>query len=127
VIRTIASAARASSRNGKRMISLRRIGLFISPPRPLSPRTCRRSMRAIHARFIAFAKCRIRPVVLSGSVEGVMKQVALSFACAAAALLAVPVMGQVAPAPQPIAVGQTVSGELNPNDAQRRSGKFEDV
>src|SRR4051812_15401692 len=84
-------------------------------------------MRAIHARFIAFAKCRVRPVVLSGSVEGVMKQVALSFACAAAALLAVPVMGQVAPAPQPIAVGQTVSGELNPNDAQRRSGKFEDV
>ncbi|MBV9900558.1 MAG: caspase family protein [Alphaproteobacteria bacterium] len=57
-----------------------------------------------------------------------MKQVGLGLLLAATAFVAAPAaMGQVAPAPQPIAIGQTVSGELSPNDAQRRSGKFEDV
>jgi len=35
--------------------------------------------------------------------------------------------GQNAPAPQPLAIGQSISGELSTSDAQRRSGKFEDV
>ena len=48
---------------------------------------------------------------------------------AAAALLAAPsAYGQdVPPPPRPIALGQTIAGELSTNDAQRRSGKFEDV
>ena len=46
----------------------------------------------------------------------------------AAAMLAVagPGQGQT-PAPEPIAPGQSVAGELTPNDAQRRTGKYEDV
>src|SRR3954463_8638926 len=45
---------------------------------------------------------------------------------------AAPPYGQVAPAPAPlapapIALVQSVSGELSAGDAQRRSGKYEDV
>jgi len=42
-------------------------------------------------------------------------------------LAAPPALAQNPPAPRPIAVGQSVSGELSLNDAQRRSGKYEDV
>src|SRR4051794_32006771 len=57
-----------------------------------------------------------------------MKRIGLGTFLAAAAFLAAPsAQGQVTPAAQPIAVGQTVSGELSISDAQRRSGKFEDV
>ena len=57
-----------------------------------------------------------------------MKYTGVGMMFAAAAFLAAPsAMGQVAPAPQRIALGQTIAGELNSNVAQRRSGKFEDV
>lgn len=57
-----------------------------------------------------------------------MKSIGLGMIVTAAAFMATAsVNGQVAPAPQPIAVGQSLSGELSSNDAQRRSGKFEDV
>jgi len=57
-----------------------------------------------------------------------MTRTGLGMVLAAAALLAAPsVSAQVAPAARPITVGQSVAGELNSNDAQRRSGKFEDV
>ena len=32
-----------------------------------------------------------------------------------------------APAPRPLAAGQSINGELSANDTQRRSGKYEDV
>ena len=44
-----------------------------------------------------------------------------------AILLAVPALSQSVPAPAPLASGQSLAGELTPNDAQRRSGKYEDV
>src|SRR5688500_1390015 len=48
-------------------------------------------------------------------------------ALAAALLLAGPAaVGQDSPGTG-LAVGQNVSGELTPNDSQRRSGKYEDV
>jgi hypothetical protein len=58
-----------------------------------------------------------------------MGHLRFGFMLAAAALLAAPsAYGQDAPAPAPvISIGQNVAGELSPNDAQRRSGKFEDV
>jgi hypothetical protein len=57
-----------------------------------------------------------------------MKRTGFGMIFAAAAFMAAPsANGQNAPAPQPIAIGQSVSGELSSNDAQRRSGKFEDV
>jgi len=57
-----------------------------------------------------------------------MVRVGLSMALIAAAALALPsASAQNAPPPPPIAIGQAVSGELSPNDAQRRSGKYEDV
>ena len=57
-----------------------------------------------------------------------MKHMVMGMIFAAAALLAAPsASGQDAPAPRPIALGQSISGELSTNDAQRRSGKFEDV
>jgi hypothetical protein len=61
-------------------------------------------------------------------VEGAMKRFRLGLMFAAAALLAAPsAQGQEAPAAPAIAAGQSVAGELTPNDAQRRSGKYEDV
>ena len=57
-----------------------------------------------------------------------MKRSRFGLIVAAAAFMASPsANGQVVPAPQRIAVGQTASGELSSNDGQRRSGKFEDV
>src|SRR4051812_2328854 len=66
--------------------------------------------------------------VYSGCVEGGMRSVSKGIIVAAAAFMATAsAYGQGESAPQHIAVGQTVSGELSSNDAQRRSGKFEDV
>ncbi len=45
----------------------------------------------------------------------------------AAAFAAPPAIGQVAPPPATLSIGQAIAGELSPNDAQRRSGKYEDV
>jgi hypothetical protein len=57
-----------------------------------------------------------------------MKRIRFGVIFAAAACIAAPpANSQVAPAPRPIAIGQAASGELSSNDAQRRSGKFEDV
>src|ERR1700712_188004 len=57
-----------------------------------------------------------------------MKRSGMGMILAAAGLMAAPsAYGQVAPAARPIAIGQTASGELSISDAQRRSGKFEDV
>ncbi|MDQ1674836.1 MAG: hypothetical protein QOC98_3398 [Frankiaceae bacterium] len=57
-----------------------------------------------------------------------MRRRGLGIILAAAAWMAAgSANGQTAPGPQPIAPGQTVAGELSSNDAQRRSGKFEDV
>ena len=56
-----------------------------------------------------------------------MKRVRFGLVFAAAMLGAPSANGQEAPAAPVIAAGQSVSGELTPNDAQRRSGKFEDV
>jgi hypothetical protein len=57
-----------------------------------------------------------------------MKHIRLGLVLAVAAMLAAPsVRGQEAPAVPAIAAGQSIAGELTPNDAQRRSGKYEDV
>lgn len=56
-----------------------------------------------------------------------MRKLALRFVAVAMMLVPVAVNGQDAPAPRTISVGQSIAGELNSNDAQRRSGKFEDV
>jgi hypothetical protein len=52
-----------------------------------------------------------------------MKRVALGLFLAAA----LPALAQTPQAVLPIAPGQAVSGDLGPSDAQRRSGKYEDV
>jgi hypothetical protein len=61
-----------------------------------------------------------------------MKRLGTAFVLAAAmAAFALPpaAIGQEgnAPAQRPLSVGQSLTGELSPNDAQRRSGKYEDV
>ena len=57
-----------------------------------------------------------------------MKRIGLGAIFSAAAFMAAPsAQGQAPPAPQPIAIGQSISGELSSGDAQRRSGKYEDV
>jgi hypothetical protein len=54
-----------------------------------------------------------------------MKRIVIMIFAAAAFIAAPSANAQVAPAP--IALGQSISGELSSNDAQRRSGKYEDV
>lgn len=51
------------------------------------------------------------------------------FVVIAAAAIAAPTsaVGQIAPIPHALAIGQAVQGEISANDAQRRSGKYEDV
>jgi hypothetical protein len=59
-----------------------------------------------------------------------MKRLGTAFLLAAAALAAPPsAIGQEAQAPaaRALAAGQSLTGELSANDAQRRSGKYEDV
>jgi len=57
-----------------------------------------------------------------------MSRFRIGLAVAASASLAAPsAMGQTGPAPGMLSIGEAVSGELSPSDAQRRSGKYEDV
>jgi hypothetical protein len=59
-----------------------------------------------------------------------MKRLGTAFLLAAASLAAPPsALGQEAQPPmaRTLAAGQSLTGELSPNDAQRRSGKYEDV
>ena len=58
-----------------------------------------------------------------------MKRLGTAFALARGGLRLPPsAIGQDArAAARALAVGQSVAGELSPNDTQRRSGKYEDV
>jgi len=56
-----------------------------------------------------------------------MKQLSSFFGLMAAALVTSAASGQAPPAGAALAPGQIVNAELSPNDAQRRSGKYEDV
>lgn len=54
-------------------------------------------------------------------------RMALALAAASLAAASATAQQQEGPAPQSLAIGAPVSGELTASDAQRRSGKFEDV
>jgi hypothetical protein len=58
-----------------------------------------------------------------------MKRIGLGLAAAAAFALSSSAIGQEsgAPTPRALAAGQDLTGDLSVNDAQRRSGKYEDV
>jgi len=56
-----------------------------------------------------------------------MKRIRFGLMAAAAMLAGPSANGQAVPALPAIAAGQSVSGELGPNDTQRRSGRYEDV
>src|SRR5690348_1496022 len=62
-------------------------------------------------------------------MRGQMKRLGTAFLLAVAAFALPPsAIGQEgAPAPRPLAIGQSLSGELSLSDNQRRSGKYEDV